>query len=392
MAETLSRIAKPAPSKVKWSKSDSLLFHTSLLLAALAMGEALLAFGPRWARSIFATVHLDSPRGIGAVCAALLLGVLVHELGHLAAALALDFEILGISLGPLRWRWLHGRSAVQFSWKRLLTCSVSAVPRHVKTNWRGQMLLVIGAGPAATLVILAVSLVLALSSVHQAPNATWLRSFWSASAELNFFLFALGLIPNGSGAHIRNDAALFSLVLLNDKDAQDLKVRHKLLELTLSAVRPCDYPDLMSELARWRGCAETNWLIAKNMMDWAIDSGDLNMADAWDQQAMTQVEQCERITRNTALAESACFDVLFRHNMKDARCKFAEVEFQSLFPPCLAERSRAARLVANDLPHWAFRNILRAQYALPQGLAYYDYERSLLARLHALAMERGIPA
>jgi len=97
-------------------------------------------------------------------------------------------------------------------------------------------------------------------------------------------------------------------------------------------------------------------------------------------------------TKNTALAESACFDVLFRNNVKAARVKFDAVEFEMLFPPCLAERARAARFIANDLPHLAFRNILRAQYALPVGLAYYDYERSLLDRLHAMALKQSNPA
>ena len=91
----------------------------------------------------------------------------------------------------------------------------------------------------------------------------------------------LGLIPNGKGAPVRNDAALFKLVRRNGDEAEDLRVRHRLLELTLLAVRPSDYPDVLPELAKWNGRPETNWLVAKSMVDRAIDSGDLKIAE-WE--------------------------------------------------------------------------------------------------------------
>ena len=175
----------------------------------------------------------------------------------------------------------------------------------------------------------------------------------------------------------------------NGDEAEDLKVAHRVLDVDAGGNQARGFSGgTMCELAKWNGRPDTNWMIAKSMVDWAIDSGDLQMADAWDRHAVEQAEHCARRTRNTALAESGCFDVLYRNNLRGARMKFAEVDFDSLFPPCLAERARAARLVANDLPHWAYRNILRAQYALPLGLAYYDYERSLLDRLHEIAARR----
>ena len=97
-------------------------------------------------------------------------------------------------------------------------------------------------------------------------------------------------------------------------------------------------------------------------------------------------EKCGGDEANRALAESACFDLLFRGDPRSARHRFAQVDFESLFPPAFAERSKAARLIACDMPQRASKHILQGQYHLPAGIPYYEYERMLLAKLHNLAL------
>jgi hypothetical protein len=127
-------------------------------------------------------------------------------------------------------------------------------------------------------------------------------------------------------------------------------------------------------------------MAARRIVEWAIDSGDIATAGTWDQHALSAGEKCGGHEANRALAESACFDVLFRSDLRSARHRFAQVDFDSLFPPAFAERARAARLIACDLPQRASKHILQGQYELPSGIPYYEYERMLLGKLHDLVL------
>jgi Zn-dependent protease len=359
-----------------------LSLNASLLAIALAVGVLLQSFGPRWVRSIFSAVRLDSPRDVAAVLASLAAAMVLHELGHLLAATTLNFEILGISFGPLRLQRLHGKQTVHFSGNRLFGCSVSALPRSME-HWRARMMVVVASGPAATLLAGVVS-VCALASGE--PRG-WPTIFWSSFAQFNFFLFLLGLIPNGNKALLRNDATLFLALKRNALEAQEMRLYHQAAQLTIAGVRPCDYSGrFLRELAEWTGRADTNMLIAKTMMEWAIDCGDLSLADVWDRQALAQSLNCEPRQRNSVLAASACFDVLFRNDPAAARAKFAEVNFDSLFPPSFSYRARAACLLAGDRAARAPAQIIRAQYALPLGINYYNFDRMLLEKLHLKAL------
>jgi Zn-dependent protease len=359
-----------------------LSLNASLLAIALAVGVLLQSFGPRWVQTIFSTVKLDSIGGVAAVIASLLAATVIHELGHLLAALLLDFEILGASLGPFRLQRLHGKHAVNLSRKRLFSCSVSAVPRGTE-RWRAKMMVVVGAGPAATLL----AGIFSVCAVAAGKPEGWLAIFWSSLAQFNFFLFFLGLIPNGNNAPVRNDATFFLALKRNAREAQEMQLYHQTAQLMVAGVRPRDYSEsLLAQLASWRGRADTNVLIARTMVEWAVDSGDLALADSWDRQALTQSERCEARQRNSALASSACFDLLFRQDPAAARGKFSQVDFASLFPPSFSHRAKAASLLADGQPARVPAQIIRAQYALPLGINYYNFDRMLLEKLHLLAL------
>jgi hypothetical protein len=333
--------------------------------------------------SLFGEFRLNSPGAVAALLLATAASVTIHELGHLLAAVAVDFEVLAVSLGPVRLRWLHGKYTVRFSAKRLFLGSISVVPKEMQ-NWRLQAMWIAAAGPLATLVTAAVAWIVLLSpSPYGAPHA-----FWSALAQMNLLIFVLGLVPNGSQASVRNDAALFSILFRNGREAQELEVIYLISQLRLYAVRPSDYPEpLMDRLAIQHACRhETRVMAARVLSDWALDSGDLQMADDWDRQAIGHAVHCEPRLRNSALAASACFDVLFRGDKDSARAKFAEVDLEELFPPCFAHRARAARFLAFNQRHLAPAEVIRAQYALPRGLAYYDFERMLLEKIHLQAL------
>jgi hypothetical protein len=356
-------------------------FHAALFVVAVALGVLLEAAGPRWVQAIFRNVNFDSFGNVSAMLAALLAAVVTHEAGHLFMAWLCGFAILGGKLGPLRLERLHGTRKISFS-SGLFSCAVSAVPRD-DTHWRQKMMCVVAAGPAATLLG---AIGAASVAVFAAPSA-WLGAFWSTLALFHFLIFVLGLIPNGESAKARNDATLFLALYRNATAAQELSLYHRLTQLRLAAIRPCDYPSLlMSHAAQWKGRTEANLLIARTLSEWALDCDDQARASIWDRRALELSEHCEARLRNSALAASGCFDVLFRDDTAAARDKFREVDFDALFPGYFAYRARAACLLANKLTAQVPAQVIRAQYALPRGLPYYDFERMLLGRLHLMAL------
>ncbi len=125
-------------------------FSLALLLVALLLGGSINAFGPPWAQAVFQTIKLDSIGGISALLAAVAASIVLHEAGHLMAAILVDFEVLGICLGPVRAIRSYGRWTVEFSGK-LFAGSISAVARNTD-RWRERVLVVVAGGPVATLV------------------------------------------------------------------------------------------------------------------------------------------------------------------------------------------------------------------------------------------------
>jgi Zn-dependent protease len=363
------------------AKTDVVL-HTALLLLAVALGAVLQVAGPPWVQAIFQKVDFSSAGSASAILLALAAAVMMHEGGHFLMAWACDFEILGGKLGPLRLERLHGMRKISVSWRGLFSCSVAAVPRSC-AHWRGRMMLVVAAGPAATLI----GFVSAVRMATSSDPGNWAGVFWSALTLFHFFLFVLGLIPNSESARIRNDARLFLALQRDGAAARELNLYHRLIQLRLAAVRPYDYPaSLLSQELESPGRPEAKLLIARTLTEWSLDSDDVTAADAWDRRALEQGERCDGRLRNSALAASGCFDVLFRGDIAAAHEKLRKVDFEALFPKHFAHRANAAWLLANGRLSEVPAQVLRAQYALPLGLPYYDFERMLLGKLHLKAL------
>ena len=210
---------RPARSKFGWK----------LLLLAVGAGAILEMAGPEWIRRLLQAVSFSGAVGISSVLAALIAAVVLHEAGHLLMALLLNFRVVGVSFGPLRIRRQSERWIWRFSPKGWFMASVSAIPRNLRA-WRWRMLAVVTAGPVATLISgIAAGCALLLSS-----HLTWTANFLGALAQLSFFVFLLGLIPNEVKARVRNDARLFCLLCRNSTDAEEILAWHR----TMQSPRP----------------------------------------------------------------------------------------------------------------------------------------------------------
>ncbi len=356
-------------------------FSLGLLLVALALGGIINAFGPKWAQAIFETVKLDSIGGISALLAAVAASIVVHEAGHLVAAILMNFEVLGICLGPLRAIRSYGRWTVELS-GRLFTGSISAVARNTH-RWRERVLVVVASGPLVTLVS---GLTAGLILLHN-PIYGWPKSFLAGLAEFNSFLFVLGLVPNGCPARVRNDARQFLIFWNDTAEAQEIFLYHLIARLELAGVRPRDYPmGVIHAMAAMKGRPESMLIYAQIISAWALDCGDTVTAEAWDARALELEQACSIGAQAITLAKSACIDVLLRHDLAAAKRKLTHVDLDSLAPGWLQHRTKAVHSLVEENIEQALAEISLARYSFPNRMPYFEFEQMLLGELHRKAL------
>ncbi|MGA7411770.1 MAG: hypothetical protein WBW33_14930 [Bryobacteraceae bacterium] len=367
-------------SKLKTPRSDAVFSCVMMLIAATFMCVLQYA-GPRSVQTVLDPPKLHSLEGLTALIVSFTFVLTLHEAGHLVGAIAMRFELLALSLGPFRVARLHGNWSLQFNARRLFSASVSAVPR---TNrfWRVRTLVVVGAGPAATL-LSGMACAYVTFSLH--PTG-WARIALTLVIQLSLLLFLAGLAPNGARARVRNDSQFCCSLLRNGKEAHGIYLYHSMTQLIISGIRPRDYPEsIIRQLAEIQERPDMALLCADTIVQWAIDSGRLATADAWDCRAMDLRCYCSVTQQHVALAKSACFDLLFRGDMGAAKAKFASQDFRRLSPWWLNGRAKAANHLVEGRTGETLAEISRTRQLFPKGVPYYEFEESLVSRLEEKA-------
>jgi hypothetical protein len=348
------------------------VFIVWLLGAAVALLWTCRTYAPPFIRQWFVSLPFATSLDFVWLLAAAFCALIVHEMGHLLAALGFEFHFLGASVGPVNIQTMHGEWKISFVPRRIFSGSISAIPCTME-QWRGEMLIVIAAGPIFTLVA-----ALLVASVGMSGQV-----FQIAFVQLSMLLFILGLIPNSQGSRRRNDARLFLDLAMHKHGAEEMEIYISLSQLVVKGVRPQDYPEiLVAKMAAWRGRPESEYVFSQALVRWALDSDKVAVADECDLRALALAERCDSRIQDTALASSACFDVLFRDDLESARNKFERVDWSTLFPKSFAHRSRAAHQIALGRLYRAPAEIIRAQYALPRGIEACALDRAMLERLH----------
>lgn len=370
--------AQSPPSLSQNPRSRTLITFTLTLFLVSAFA-ALPALRPAWMPAAFQNGHPAGTQAASALIAAFVCAIALHEFGHFAAAVTVNFQILGIALGPFRVARLYGKSIVNFRPRNLFGGSISAIARGER-SWRARILTVIAAGPLATLI----SGIIALAVVPTLQPASWTHSFLGCLAQLSFLIFLLGLIPNGKYARMRNDAQLFWSILRNGTEAHATRLYHRLMRLHIEGIRPRDYPPaLVEDMSRYQGRADLALAFAGALTRWATDCRDFAMAHAWQQKAVRLLPAAAPPQRNFARAEWACFELLFADDPQRARSVLSAVRPQEIAPDWRRHRVRAAKYVAEGNAPAASREIDSALLCLPGGIPYSGFERDLLYRLAA---------
>lgn len=312
---------------------------------------------------------------------ALAASIVLHELGHLSAASLLRFDVLGGALGPWRISRVNRRWKIHFLGGNWLRASVSAIPKE-NSSWRRDMLIVIAAGPFATVFCCAAA---TAALLRNNPGGA-LGCFLAFLAELNAVLFVLGLFPNSSRARVHNDARLFLSLFFQANEAHNILLYQLLMQMKRQGFRPCFYrQDVIRELPYAECGPEMATLFAQTISDWAYDRGDFCTADAWDRRAAELGLLCEGPFYSNALAHSACLDLMMRCDDSAARSKCADISFEILQPEWLRHRTRAVDHLSKGSILEGMCELQRADFSLPNGLPCFEYERELLQRLRQKA-------
>ena len=359
-----------------------MLALVGLLAAGLLLGGILSSVAAPSLAILFEPVAVTNISG----CIALLLGTIsalvLHETGHLVASLACRFEVLTISLGPLRFSRGQLGWTLQINKTRLFTGSVTAIPR---TNefWRERMLLVVAAGPGATLITAIAAACLLQAHVLNG----WVLSFLTAFVQISFFIFVLGLMPNSPESRVQNDATLFLILWRDGKAANEIFLYHLVLQLQMAGLEPRQFPRWLLELmTTFQGRPDFMILYADMLAVWAFDRGDLESGNAWDARALELSPRGSLASRNASLANSACFDLVFRQDWEAAKGKLASIRVETILSPSLKHRTIAARNLALGQIARTLAEVASARYFIPTKGGMTGLESFLLGRLHASAV------
>jgi peptidase M50-like protein len=182
---------------------------------------------------------------LGITAVALLVAVLVHELGHVVAGYLVGLRVARIHLGPLEIRD-YGRPRVRLVWS--LQAGVVLVPFERTAalgSLRWSLIVSTAAGPLIGLVSGAAMIALAgglrLTDPTSVPQAV---------GQASLILGLLNLLPLRSGEQLADGRRMFSLLLHNRESGQILAATLMMTE-ALSGRRPREWdPALLRAMER----------------------------------------------------------------------------------------------------------------------------------------------
>jgi hypothetical protein len=180
------------PPRIAGDGTSSLLDSIAWLLG-LTGYFAGMSWWYRWGRA----QHLPLVHGYWSwlqIVAALFITVVLHELGHATAGMALGMKLRAFIVGPFQWRIRDGRWKFQFLPSKFLSAggATAIVPTNTEQlRWRE--ICMIAAGPVANLFTGLIATAAALAAIGKPYEQYW--EFSALIAAISLVTFAVNLIP-----------------------------------------------------------------------------------------------------------------------------------------------------------------------------------------------------
>jgi Zn-dependent protease len=170
---------------------------------------------------------------------AVLVTIVVHELGHAGVGRALGMRLRSFIIGPFQWRVSEGRWEFKFTLSQILSARGGAgvVPSRPEQN-RWEEICMIAAGPAVNLVVGVIAACAALTAQGQPWERWW--HFLALLATISFITFLGNLVPFRPEGSYSDGARIYQL--LRGGPLVDLHRAFNLAGAThVTAIRPRDY-------------------------------------------------------------------------------------------------------------------------------------------------------
>jgi len=262
------------------------------------------------------------------VLAIIYLHVLIHELGHIVAGLAVDFDLVYLSVGPLQLQRHNGKFKLSKVRLKGFSGGLAAAFPTSTENLRHRYAIFAAGGPFAGLVMSAVSYIAYVTLPHLPVWASFLVLF---AAIYSLLAALVNLMPLHYAGFRVDGAHLLSALRGNDKD------RHNIAHLALEAamhhgVRPRDWDAslvMRDPLPGQRGID----ILFIDLMKWyyAWDHGQLAEAGQHLARVMQRKEDYPLANRKALYYEAAYF--WFRYVGDTAQaCEWLASEGSEIMP------------------------------------------------------------
>jgi Peptidase family M50 len=217
---------------------------TSNILDVLVVLVSLAGYwiGSNWLEKWGYARGLDSAHGLliwEQLLAAFLINTLLHELGHASAAIALGMRLRAFIVGPIQFRLRQAKWKFKFVPSKIFGGggAVAAVPTDPHQPIRSEILM-IAAGPLASLLTGVVALTAALTAAGQFYEPYW--EFLGITGLLGVLSFIINLMPARPGALYTDGARIYQL-LSGGRWAHLHRVETIVQATLVTPLRPRDY-------------------------------------------------------------------------------------------------------------------------------------------------------
>jgi hypothetical protein len=247
---------------------------------------------------------------VGVTTVALILAVLLHELGHVVAGYAFGFRVARVHLGPLEIRD-YGRPRVRLV--RSLSAGVILVPvdrAAALGPMRWGLIASTAAGPLTGLVSGAFLIALAGGLRLADPF-----SLTQVLGQMSLILGVFNLLPIRSGEQLADGRRIFSLIVRN-RECGHILASTLMMGEALSGRRPREWdPGLLALMER-----SPNDVFARLCLyDAAIDRGEIDLAGQHLDAAVELRKENWNAADGILFTEAAYYAARHRRNARAAR-------------------------------------------------------------------------
>jgi peptidase M50-like protein len=291
---------------------------------------------------------------------ALLAVVVVHELGHLLAGIAVGFRFSFFAIGPLRIeRTGSGTFRIGLNREPAFFGGAAATVPHRTDALRLRFAVVVGAGPVASLALT----IVAATALYLAPGGTpALRILWSWLRLLSGLLFVATSLPTSFGGLASDGLRFFRLLRPGPMCDRELALL-TLYAWQFSGTRPHSWDGALIA----RGLSVRDGSVFECQMHLfsylhAIDTGNIEVAHESIKSALA-VNSVPRSVRNECLFEGAFLAAAHLHDPNAARFLLGQV------PPTGRGTVTSERLRAEGALALVESDVVTAERLLAEALS-----------------------